>query len=165
MSCTCTVYIEYQIVCPYVGIGSPWPLPSSPQASVSPLLDPGGGGSTTWIWLLMTYMVILDLNRGQGQILHFFLFQWFYNAKSVFLAVYASLRWHKNVNCLFLSFSLITSGVYCSLIKVDRLASCIALRVVGAVLIFFLWRWRKICIQPMGSWPIRRKETGLSTCR
>ncbi len=39
----------------------------------------------------------------------------------VFLAVNASLRWHNNVNFLFLSFLLITSGVYCNceLIKVD----------------------------------------------
>jgi hypothetical protein len=39
------VYIEYQSVCPFVGIGSPPPPP--PQASVSPLLDPKGGWSNT----------------------------------------------------------------------------------------------------------------------
>jgi hypothetical protein len=56
----------------------------------------------------------------------------FYNAKSLFIAVNASLR---------------------SLIKVDWLDACIALRVVGAVLVFFLQLWRKICTipQPMGS--------------
>jgi hypothetical protein len=39
--------------------------------------------------------------------------------------------------------------------KVDWLAACIALRVVGggAVMVVFLRRWRKICtiLQPMGS--------------
>jgi hypothetical protein len=37
--------------------------------------------------------------------------------------------------------------------KVDWLAACIALRVVGAVLVVFRRRWRKICtiLQPMGS--------------
>jgi hypothetical protein len=41
----------------------------------------------------------------------------------------------------------------CALIKVDCLAACIALRVVGAVLVVFLRRWRKICtiLQKMGS--------------
>ncbi len=41
----------------------------------------------------------------------------------------------------------------CSLIKMDWLATCIALRLVGAGLIIFLWRWRKICtiLHPMGS--------------
>jgi hypothetical protein len=34
---------------------------------------------------------------------------------------------------------------YYSLIKVDWLDACIALRVVGAVLVVFLRRWRKIC--------------------
>jgi hypothetical protein len=33
----------------------------------------------------------------------------------------------------------------CSLIKVDWLAACIALRVVGAVLVVYLRHWRKIC--------------------
>jgi hypothetical protein len=28
---------------------------------------------------------------------------------------------------------------------VDWLAACIALRVVGALSVVFLWRWRKIC--------------------
>ncbi len=38
------------------------------------------------------------------------------------------------------------------LIEVDWPAACIALRVVGAVLVVFLQRWRKICtiLQPMG---------------
>ncbi len=58
-------------------------------------------------------------------------------------------------------------------IKVDWIAACIALRVVGAVLIIFLRRWRTICrvLQPMGSkgrylkkcpkpcWPIKSKGT------
>ncbi len=37
--------------------------------------------------------------------------------------------------------------------KVDWLDACIAPRVVGAVLVVFLWRWRKICtiLKPMGS--------------
>ncbi len=46
------------------------------------------------------------------------------------------MRWLNNVSCLFLSFLLITSGDKCSLIKVDWLAACIAIRVVGAVLVF-----------------------------
>jgi hypothetical protein len=39
------------------------------------------------------------------------------------------------------------------LIKVDWLAACIALKEVGAVLVVFLWRWRKIftILQLMGS--------------
>jgi hypothetical protein len=39
------------------------------------------------------------------------------------------------------------------LTKVDWLAACIALRVVGAVSVVFLRRWRKICtiLQPVGS--------------
>jgi hypothetical protein len=54
----------------------------------------------------------------------------FFNAKSVFLAVYVSLRWFNNASCLYLSLPLITSGVYCNcaLIKVDWFAACIALQ-------------------------------------
>ncbi len=39
------------------------------------------------------------------------------------------------------------------LIEVDCRGFCIALRMVGAVLVVFLRRWRKICtiLQPMGS--------------
>jgi hypothetical protein len=37
----------------------------------------------------------------------------------------------------FLSFLLITVKYNCSLIKVDWLAACIALRAVGAVLVVF----------------------------
>jgi hypothetical protein len=61
----------------------------------------------------------------------------------------------------------------CAFIKVNWLAACIALRVVGVVLVVFLRRWRKICtiLQPMGSkgqflkkcpkpcLPIKSKET------
>ncbi len=38
-----------------------------------------------------------------------------------------------------------------SLIKVDWPAACIALRVVGAVLVVHIWRWRKIrtILQPI----------------
>jgi hypothetical protein len=41
----------------------------------------------------------------------------------------------------------------CLLMKLDWLAACIALRVVGAVLIVYLWLWRKICtiLQPIKS--------------
>jgi hypothetical protein len=40
----------------------------------------------------------------------------------------------------------------CSLKKVDWLDSCLAITVVGVVLVVFLQHWRKICtIQPMGS--------------
>ncbi len=43
--------------------------------------------------------------------------------------------------------------IWYMLIKVDWVASCIALRVVGAVLVIFLRRWFTICtvLQPMGS--------------
>ncbi len=61
----------------------------------------------------------------------------------------------------------------CVLINLDWPAACIELRVVGAALVGFLRRWRKICtiLQPMGSKgrylkkcpkpcsPIRSKET------
>ncbi len=60
--------------------------------------------------------------------------QLFYIAKNAFLAVYASLRWLNNVNCLFMSFLLITSGVQFCIDKEDWLAACISLRVDGAVL-------------------------------
>jgi hypothetical protein len=44
---------------------------------------------------------------------------------------------------------------------VDWLDACIALRVVGAVLVVVLRRWRKICkiLQPMGS-----KDLNLKKC-
>jgi hypothetical protein len=32
----------------------------------------------------------------------------------------------------------------CTLIKIDWLAACIELKVVGAMLVVFLWRWSKI---------------------
>jgi hypothetical protein len=57
-----------------------------------------------------------------------------YRAIYIFLPVNASLPWVNNVICLFVSFPLITSRVNCALLKVDWLAACIALRVVGAVL-------------------------------
>jgi hypothetical protein len=61
----------------------------------------------------------------------------------------------------------------CAMRKVDWLAACIALGVVGAVLVVFLRCWRKICtiLQPVRSkgrylkkcskpcWPIKGKET------
>jgi hypothetical protein len=49
--------------------------------------------------------------------------------------------------CFFLSFLLIANGVryICLLIKVDWLAACIGLRVVGAVFVVAPRRWRKIC--------------------
>ncbi len=70
--------------------------------------------------------------------------------------------------------SRLSQGEYnCMLTKVDWLAACIALRVVGTVFVIFLWRWRTICtvLEPMGSkgrylkkcpkpcWPIRIRET------
>jgi hypothetical protein len=39
----------------------------------------------------------------------------------------------------------------CALIKVDWLAACIALRVIGAVFFIFLRRWRTIA-QPSSQW-------------
>jgi hypothetical protein len=73
-----------------------------------------------------------------------------YNEKRVFLVVNASSLWLNNFSCLFLSFPQITRGVNCSLIKQSVLASmacCLlpALRWVGAVLVGYLWHWRKIC--------------------
>jgi hypothetical protein len=38
----------------------------------------------------------------------------------------------------------------CSLIKVDWIDACIALRVVGPVLVVFLGCWRKICTEKEG---------------
>jgi hypothetical protein len=58
-----------------------------------------------------------------------------YRAIYIFLPVNASLHWVNKVICLFVSFPLISSEVDCALIKVDRLAACIASRVVGAVLV------------------------------
>jgi hypothetical protein len=57
------------------------------------------------------YSLVLGLNRGQGEFFNFLGAPMIlYNAKHVFLAVNASLPWLYNVNCLFLSFQLITSG-------------------------------------------------------
>jgi hypothetical protein len=52
----------------------------------------------------------------------------------------------------FLSFPLFTEYNF-AWIKVDRLADCIALKVVGAVLVIFFRRWRTICtvFQSMGN--------------
>ncbi len=46
------------------------------------------------------------------------------------------------------------------MIKVDWLATCIALKVGGAVLVVFLRRWRKICtiLQPIGSKGLHLKK-------
>jgi hypothetical protein len=120
----------------------------------------------------MTCMVSLGctVNRGRAS---FSIFHWFYNTKNVFLAVYASSYLLNNVNRSFLSFLLITVKYNCALIKVDWLAACMALRVVGAVLVIVLRRWRKICTilrqwearihtwrnVPKPCWPIRSKET------
>ncbi len=55
--------------------------------------------------------------------------------------------------------------VQCSLIEVDWLDACIALRGVGAVLVVFLRQWHKICAilqkmeSPKPSRPMRSKET------
>jgi hypothetical protein len=51
-----------------------------------------------------------------------------YRAINIFIYVNASLHWVNNINCLFSSFLLITSGVQFALIKVDWLAACIALK-------------------------------------
>jgi hypothetical protein len=67
------------------------------------------------------------------------------------MRVYASLCWLNNV--YFFHSSLSQVVLNCSLINVnvDWLAACVALREVGAVLVIFLGRWRKICtiLQPM----------------
>jgi hypothetical protein len=97
-------------------------------------------------------MLVLGLKRERGPFFKFlrcsndFIIQKVYcsRLKRVYIGLIMC------VSCLFLSFLLITSGV---LIKVDWLAACIALRVVGAVMVVFLWRGRKICIilQTVGS--------------
>jgi hypothetical protein len=88
------------------------------------------------------------------------------------------LRWLNNVSCLILSFPLITSGVWCMYMCIDKsgLAQCLYLRVVFAsLLVVFLWRWLKICTipQPISNfskdrylkkcpkpcWPIRNQDT------
>ncbi len=52
----------------------------------------------------------------------------------------------------------------CSLIKLDWLAACIALRVVGAALIVFFRRWRKICtILKQGPIPEESSQTLLTS--
>jgi hypothetical protein len=73
----------------------------------------------------------------------------FYITKSVFFAVNASLRWLNNG---YLLIFIIHSNYKWSII-VYWLAACFALRVVGAVLAFFLRHWRKIStiLLPMGS--------------
>ncbi len=42
------------------------------------------------------------------------------------------------------------------MIKVDWLAACIALILVGAVIVIFFWRWRTIC--KMHSLPANMKQ-------
>jgi hypothetical protein len=70
----------------------------------------------------------------------------------VCLPVNVSLRWVNNVSCLF--FVLPANHKWSKIVhdKVDWLAACVALRMVGAVLVVLLWLWRKICtiLQPMG---------------
>jgi hypothetical protein len=77
-------------------------------------------------------------NQGTRLVFKFFSDSYdFRIEKSLFIAVNASLRWQYD----------------CSMAKVDWLDACIVLRVVGAVLVVFPRRWRKICtiLQPMGS--------------
>ncbi len=45
--------------------------------------------------------LVLSLTRGLSWFSNFYRLQWFYNAKSVFLAVNASLHLLNNVNCVF----------------------------------------------------------------
>jgi hypothetical protein len=69
--------------------------------------------------------------------------------------IFANLHWLNNFSWLFLSFLQITSGVYsCILIQVYWHAACIALKVVGAVLVGFLRRWIKFA-QFSSQWEAR----------
>jgi hypothetical protein len=47
--------------------------------------------------------IVLCLNRGWGEFLNFLDAKWFYNAKSVFLVVTATLRWLNNVSGVHLA--------------------------------------------------------------
>ncbi len=53
------------------------------------------------------------------------------------------------------------------LVKVDWLAACIALRVVGALLVVFLRHWRKICtiLGKQGPVPEEMSQTLLTNKR
>jgi hypothetical protein len=56
------------------------------------------------------------------------------------------LRWLNDCYQLIFAIPANQKAEYiCPLIKVDWLAGCIALRVVGALFVVFPRRWRKIC--------------------
>jgi hypothetical protein len=111
--------------------------------------------SPRWIWLLMTCMAGFKPKRRTGPFLNFLGSPTIFIAKSVFLSVNASLRWLNNGSCIFLSFLLIRSGVpyNCVLIKVDWLAACIALRIVGVV----FKKWPCPPVRPRTNHPCHQK--------
>jgi hypothetical protein len=98
-------------------------------------------------------MVNFRPKQRTGHLLNFYLLQLIFNAKMNFsrlMLVYGGLI----MLAAYFCHSPLSQVEYNSaLIKVDWLAACIALRVVGVVLVVFLRRWRKICtiLQPMGS--------------
>jgi len=86
-------------------------------------------GTVSWDGFAFWWNVwlVLGLNRGLG---HFLLFscmlQWFYNAKSVFLAINARLRWLNNVSSVYVvqvSFDSYWSAGFGTLLQVSALAS------------------------------------------
>jgi hypothetical protein len=86
-----------------------------------------------WIWLLMTFMVSSRPKQRTG---HFKLFR----CSNDFITqkVYFSRLMPVCIGLIMLAalaFPLITVWCNSALIKVDRLAACIALRVVGTVLV------------------------------
>ncbi len=115
----------------------------------------------------------MDLACDDGAIFKFFRCSNDFITQTVFFSrlmwVYVDLIMLAGI----LPFQLSQVEYNCSLIKLDWLAACISLRVIGAVFVVFLRHWRKIwtILQPMESkdrylkkclkpsWPIRSKET------
>jgi hypothetical protein len=60
----------------------------------------------------MTVWLDLGLTRGRGHFLNFLGAPMIYTAKSVFLAVNASLRWLNNVSCV-----AVYSNIYCASLR------------------------------------------------
>ncbi len=58
--------------------------------------------SGDWFGFWWHVWLVLGINRGRTVFLIFLLLHWFYNAKSVFLAVNASLRWLNNFSGVYL---------------------------------------------------------------
>ncbi len=129
--------------------------PNNSQSALKGTLSRDGFGFWWHVWL------ILGLNRGQG---HFFFFMC--SIDFIFQKEYFS-------RLMWVYVGLILLAAYFCHSFLSQVEFCIALRVVGAVLVVFLRRWRKICtiLQPRGSkgrflkkcpkpiWPNNSKET------